>query len=136
MLHIPTATPEATVSRPLRGRYLAHNHMPPRRRALLAGDLVTGRAHLIRPTIVQAARLVGVSVPYARAGCDVVLSQPHKRSAVEFGDCSLLAAANRIPPASKILVKMWNAASPDERREFCRVAGIEPVWAALTAAIG
>jgi hypothetical protein len=136
MLFIPTATREATVSRPLTGRYLAHNHMPPRRRALLAGDLVTGKAHLVGPTIAQAAMLTRVSVRYAAAGKAIVFGQPHKRSAVEFGECSLLAAANRIPPTSKILAKLWNAASPDERREFCRVAGIEPVWSALTAAIG
>jgi hypothetical protein len=138
MLHIPTPTTiaSASVSRPVTGRYLANNHLPPRCRALLAGDLVTGKAHLITPTIAQAAMLTRVSVPHAAAGKAIVYSQPHKRSGVESGECSLLAAANRARTMSEILVKAWANASPDERREFCRAAGIEPVWTALTAAIG
>ena len=42
--------PDATISAPLTGRYLAHNGLSARRKAFLAVDLVTGRAQLSTPT--------------------------------------------------------------------------------------
>ena len=128
MLFIPSPAPSATVSKPLTGRYLAHNHMPPRRRALLAGDLMTGKARLVEPTIAQAAMLTRVSPRYAATGRAVVFSQPHKRSAVEFGEFSLLAADNRAPTASETLAKTWAAASPAERIEFVRLIGPDTIF--------
>jgi hypothetical protein len=55
---------------------------------------------------------------------------------VESGECSLLAAANRARTVFDILARAWVKATPDERREFCRAAGFEAVWTALSAAIG
>ena len=128
MLFIPSPALSATVGKPLTGRYLAHNHLPARRRALLAGDLVTGKAHLVEPTIAQAAMLTRVSPRYAAAGKAVVFSQPHKRSAVEWGESSLRAAANRAPTASEMLAKAWAAASPAERIEFVRLTGPDMIF--------
>jgi hypothetical protein len=34
------------------GRFLAHNHLSPHRRAFLGADLVLGRLQLVRPTTV------------------------------------------------------------------------------------
>jgi hypothetical protein len=136
MLFIPNTTSDATVSKPVTGRYLSHNHLPARRRALLAGDLASGRRHLVKPTLAQAARLARVSLPYAAAGRDVVHCQPHLRTAVESGECALLKAANRISPASAILVRTWNAASPAERVEFIRRVNPDRIFDAAVLAVG
>jgi hypothetical protein len=119
--------PGATVStsRPLAGRWLAHNHLPPRRRALIAGDLIVGRRHLVEPTLTQAAMLARVSTSYAAAGKFVVFSQPHLRSSVESGERALLEAARGARPAS-------SDAALD--RIIARV-GVDRVWAAIARSL-
>jgi hypothetical protein len=97
MLFIPSTPSSATESKTLSGRELLRlrNHLPPRRLALVAGDLIVGRRYLIKPTTAQAAWLAGISCASACAGKAVVFGQPHLRSAVEYGQISLVEAANR-----------------------------------------
>ncbi len=128
MSYIPLTFPGATVSRPITGRYLAHNHLPARRRALLAGDLATGKVHLVNPTISQAALLARVSIPYAAAGRTVTYSRPHLRGPVENGERSLLEAADRKPSAGELLAKAWSLATPAERIAFIRLTGPDAVF--------
>jgi hypothetical protein len=123
------------ISRPLAGKYLAHTKLAPCVRALLAGDLATGKAHLVEPTIKQVALLARVSNAYAAAGRDVVCSQPHKRSAVEHGECSLLAAANRKSSVGERLAKAWAKANAEERTEFIRLIGPDAVFSATIEAV-
>jgi hypothetical protein len=76
---------------PIGGRYLAHNHLGRTKRAFLGADLVTGTAHLVAPTQVQAAILAGVNRTYVQWA----LKQAANRAEIENGQLPL------VPPHSK-----------------------------------
>jgi hypothetical protein len=135
MLHIANLTPDANASVPLSGSYLSHNRLPAHRRAFQAADLVLGHAHLVKPTAAQAAALCGVSTAYVFAARRVAYSAPHLRTDTEAGRRPLLTTAYGKPSVSHLL-KIWNAATFDERCEFCRQADPERIFAAIEVAIG
>jgi hypothetical protein len=82
--------------------------MKPRARAKLAADLVDRRIAIVGLTVRQAARLCRV------------------------GRASVTDARR---PASETLMKVWAAASAEERREFIERAGTESVWQMLSTTL-
>jgi len=59
--HLPES---AAMAAPISGRYLAHNRHDHVAHAFYAGDLVTGKTRLVKPTVTQAAFLSGVNRAY------------------------------------------------------------------------
>ena len=74
------------------GRLLAHCRRSAARRALLAADLVTGRARLVKPTETQVAALLRVSPAYVRKAVRIVDIRG-LRSSVENQRMPLVRAA-------------------------------------------
>ena len=114
-----TATPTvvAVPPQPVTGRYLAHARLSRVERAFLASDLISGDKRLVRPTIRQAATLVGVNATYAWwAG-----KQQDNRFDIENGYLPL------VPARVKALV------SDPEIVDFVRSVGIERVLEAACA---
>jgi hypothetical protein len=99
------------VSRPARivsGRYLAHNKLNAHARAELAVDIITDRADVDDLTVRQVAQLCRASLSLVKK-----LRKP---------------ASNEHHSASAALLKTWFRASPEERQEFIRNVGAEPLF--------
>src|SRR5215469_11513871 len=62
--HYQLAELAATMAAPISGRYLAYNRHDRVAHAFFAGDLVLGKTRLVKPTVTQAAFLVGVNRAY------------------------------------------------------------------------
>jgi|SRR6516225_1539586 hypothetical protein len=135
MLHIASNEAFANASHPLTGDYLAYNHLPAYGRAFLAADLNLDHAHLVKPTITQAAAVCRVSPAYAAAARKVAYSLPHLRTDAEAGRRPLLEAAYG-RSATNAMLKLWNACSVDERIRFTRQVGVEAVFGIIELAIG
>jgi hypothetical protein len=84
--------------------WLAHAKLTKAERAYLAGDLYTGAARLVQPTMLQSAALARVNVTYAHA----VVRRPADRLLVESGAVPL------VPPSSGL--KTLPAPAPAEQR--------------------
>jgi hypothetical protein len=109
-------TTTSTSSSPARfpGNWLAKNKKPPGERAKIAVKILRGQATIDRPTAGQVAAICRVA--------------PSTVSEALNGH-----RAPR-PLNLKLAVKIFQAASPDQRREFVRGAGIPAVRMALLAA--
>jgi hypothetical protein len=81
--------PVNSVPRLVMGMWLAHAKLSKAERAYLAGDLYTGAARLVEPTMLQAAMLARVNVTYAHWA----IKRPNDRLLVESGAVPL------VPPA-------------------------------------
>jgi hypothetical protein len=104
------------------GRNVAHAHRSAVERALLAADLIAGRAELVKPTATQAATLLKVSVPYVHAARNIA-GDPDRRAAVEEGRIALYKAADGEDLADRLL-----RASPAERQDAARKLGADLIW--------
>jgi hypothetical protein len=102
--------PTTTAIRKLCGQYLAKNRLNARARARLAAEILVGQAEPVSLTVKQVAALCRVSVPY-------------------------VSEARNPAPATDVLVKAWNAASPDERIAFARTVGSDKIWDGAIAPI-
>jgi hypothetical protein len=78
--------PVNTVPRLVTGQWLAHAKLTLAERAYLAGDLYTGAAQLVQPTVVQSAALARVNTCYAHWA----IKRPNDRLLVESGAVSLV----------------------------------------------
>jgi hypothetical protein len=88
MEHIVSQRPDVNpVSRVITGRYLAHAKHTHSEWAFIGADLVTGRRHLVNPTIIQAAFLAhGVN----RSAVQLALQRLDERLAIEAHVISLV----------------------------------------------
>jgi hypothetical protein len=135
MLYLPANPADASPpsSRPIRGRYLAHNRLSKTRRAFLGVDIKSGKVQPFKLTDKQIAALVGVSVPYLAAAQRVAHSRPDLRSACETGLQPLLKAIPR-PGRAERMARMWVKADADERQAFVRLIGCDAMFDAVVAA--
>jgi hypothetical protein len=102
------------------GRNLAHGQRSTIERALLAADLTLGRVDLVKPTIKQAAHLVGVCPAYV-AAAKAIAEDPDARAAVLAGRVPLIIAGWS-------LSDHYLCASAKEKTRLGRVAGAGTVW--------
>jgi hypothetical protein len=128
LYRIPTpldANPPA--SRPVTGRFLAHNGLSAPRRAFLGVDVLTGKVQPTKLTKKQVAALVGVSVPYLVAALRVAFARPDLRGSCACGLVPLLTAVPRSGRAER-LASMWATASADERHTFIKMVGVDSMF--------
>jgi hypothetical protein len=78
--------PVNMVPRLVTGQWLAHAKLTLAERAYLAGDLYTGAAQLVQPTMLQSAALAKVNATYAHAA----FRRPADRLLVESGAVPLV----------------------------------------------
>jgi hypothetical protein len=102
------------------GRNIAHGHRDPGQRGALGAQLVLGEAHHTKPTILQVAAILHVSVPYVRLALDL---QPGTRARVAAGEISLSTAAQ-----ANGLLASWIAATPEERAALGIAVGVDRIW--------
>src|SRR5262249_12654909 len=128
LYRIPSpAEATAPASRPVTGRYLAHNGLSAPRRAFLGVDILTGKALPTKLTKKQIAALVGVSVPYLVAALRVAFTRPDLRGSCACGLQPLLTAVPR-PGRAERLASMWAKASADERCAFIKMVGVDAMF--------
>jgi hypothetical protein len=90
------------------GRNIAHARRSAVARAFLAADLHVGRVHVVRPTLIQAAALTKVSVPYIQMALKANESQ---RRLIEVGAMALTMVG------APDIAETW-AQRPDRREAF------------------
>ena len=105
--------------RTISGQFIAHGRLSPKRRAFVAADIALGKARLEKLTLTQAARLVGVSVVYARAARKVTYCRPDLRSGCETGLNPFPLSRSR----PERLAQLWAKATAAERIQFAREVG-------------
>jgi hypothetical protein len=113
----------------VQGRALAHRKLTASQRALIAADLVRGDATL-RPTVTQAATLVGVSAAYVRLALGIAAPE---RCIIEQHGASLhpMQPRNELPR----LALTWNRASAEERAAFVKAVGPEEVFSSIAGVL-
>ena len=128
--------------------------MTPVEKALMAADLYTGVAKVVKQTVKQAARFTDANVVYVHAALrlssterlavecglrPLIVKQPEQLPlpipAVTAVEAPAAASAEAPAPAPISLAEMWSAASDSERAMFVEEVGIDPLWEALEAAI-
>ena len=88
---------QATASRPVTGRWLAHAKLSAVERAFIGSDLVDGRLQLVRPTLTAAAHLARTNVTYVQAA----LKRQDERALIEAGIRPLALPLQPALPAHK-----------------------------------
>jgi hypothetical protein len=106
--------------RPISGRSIAHCSRSASQRAAIAAELALEHVRLERPTIRQAAVLLGVSVPYVHLALHL---SDEARERVVTGAVSLSDAAKANGLATEFL-----AASPEVTVAFGRTVGTAMLW--------
>ena len=87
---------QATASRPVTGRWLAHAKLSAVERAFIGSDLVDGRLQLVRPTLTAAAHLARTNTTYVQWA----LQRQAERLAIEAGTMPLVPAQRLALPSS------------------------------------
>jgi hypothetical protein len=109
------------------GRNLAHGRRTKTERAFLALDIARGDAVVVKPTLTQAAKLVGVNYDYAFKASRMTAAD---RLAVEAGQHAIY---DRPPAAATVCDEQWQRMTGAERERWAHDHAIE-LWLALDAA--
>lgn len=129
MLYSPKTKPVQSVQiepRKITGRDLTHRKRTAVQRALLAADLVAGRAVVVEPTLRQAIALTGARPTYASAAVGL---DPGERRSVADGWRPLIPqnAQRALPKPTPSLADAWDHASSAEREAVVRPR-VAAVW--------
>jgi hypothetical protein len=96
------------------GRNVAHARRSKTKRAFLALDIARGDVVVVRPTMTQAARLVGVNLGYVHKAARMTAAE---RYAVQHG-CRKIYQKPLALPAPMETVNSWDEWGHEERRQF------------------
>jgi hypothetical protein len=107
---------------PITGRSLAHSVKSASQRGAIGAMIVLREFVLVDPTIVQAAELAGISVPYVRIALNAT---PAEREALLAGTLTIQEVK---PSASRALATQWKAAPVGERIRFVKAVGAESIF--------
>ena len=109
----------------LTGRNFAHAHRTASQKAAVAAQQVLGLVERIKPTIIQAAADVGVSVPYVQLALKL---KPETLQRVADGEISLLDAVK-----ANGLLAAWLANTPEEQAALGAIVGVDKIWDGVIA---
>jgi hypothetical protein len=99
---------------------ITHTNRDVDERAGLAARLVLGEAHLVKPTVPQAAALTHATI---HTIYDALRLAPETRVRVAAGELSLTDAMK-----GNGLVSAWLVATPAEKAALGSIVGVDEVW--------
>jgi hypothetical protein len=108
--HSPTVT----------GRNLAHSHRTASQRAALAAQLVLEEVEQIKPTMIQAAAVTRVNIPYVQFALRLT---PATRERVAKGELTIAEAAK-----ANGLLAAWEAATLADKAALGSAVGVNEIW--------
>jgi hypothetical protein len=121
--HQPQNTPQ-TQPKVVSGRNLAHAKRSVAAKMLLAADLHTDRVRLVSPTLGQCAGLIGLCIPYVRAGVSIVDDLAARNAVLAGVSIRDIVVGTK----SESLADHMRRSSRGELLNAARAVGVTAVW--------